>query len=227
MQEQITLVLDSLRQFGRDLATVVPRLLVAALLLVIGWVVARVARRLTIRALRAVRIDVAAEKTGIEDFLIQGGVRATAVTIVGNLVYWLVNLVVVLAVLTSLGLASAAELFNRMVLYVPNLVAAVVVLVIGALLAQFVGTLVFTYLSNLGVSGPGPIAAISRWAVLVFVVAIGLEQLKIGTQVLVSAFQIAFGAVCLALALAFGLGGREWAARVLEGMFGKPGGGGR
>jgi len=221
MAEQLALVAESLETFGRDLATVVPRIVAVLVLVVAGWVVARLARRFTVRALRLARIDVAAEKAGIEDFLVQGGVRMTAVTIVGNLAYWLINLVVLLAALSALGINTAGELFNRMVLFIPNVIAAVVVLIFGALLAQFVGALVFTYLSNLGVAGAGAISAIARWAVIVFVLAISLEQLRIGGQILVSAFQIAFGAFCLALALAFGLGGREWAARLLDSFFRK------
>jgi hypothetical protein len=221
LSEQFVLLADSLRSFGRDLIAIVPRLLAALLLVLVGWVVARIARRLTVRALRLARVDVAAEKAGIEDFLVQGGVRMTAVTIVGNLAYWAINLVVLLAALAALGLSTAGELFNRMVLFVPNVIAAVVVLIFGALLAQFIGTLVFTYLSNVGVTGAAAIAAIARWAVIVFVLAISLEQLKIGGHILVSAFQIAFGAFCLALALAFGLGGREWAARILDTFFKK------
>jgi hypothetical protein len=207
LAEQLTLLVESLRA--------------ALVLVVVGWVVARIVRKLTVRALRLARLDVAAEKAGIEDFLVQGGVRMTAVTIVGNIAYWVINLVVLLAALAALGVSTAGELFNRMVLFIPNVIAAVVVLIFGALLAQFIGTLVFTYLSNVGVSGAAAIAAIARWAVIVFVLAISLEQLKIGGHILVSAFQIAFGAFCLALALAFGLGGRDWAARILDTFFKK------
>jgi hypothetical protein len=221
LAEQLAVLVDTLKAFGNDLLAIVPRLVAALVLVIAGWVAARLLRRLTIRTLRLARLDVAAEKTGIEDFLVQGGVRMTAVSIVGHLVYWAVNTVVLLAALSALGVDTAGQLFNRMVLFIPNVIAAVVVLIFGALLAQFIGTLVFTYLSNVGVSGASAISAIARWAVIVFVLAVSLEQLKIGGQILVSAFQIAFGAFCLALALAFGIGGREWAARVLDSFFKK------
>jgi len=178
-------------------------------------------RRLVIRGLRLVKADVAAEKAGLEDFLLQGGVRFTTVTLVGSVVYWAVNLTVILAALTVLGVETAGETIKRLILHVPNVVTAVVVLILGTLLGQFVGGLTHAYLANLGVTGARAISAIARWAVVVFVIAVSLEQLSIGGQVLVSAFQIAFGALCLALALAFGLGGREWAARVLDSFFKK------
>lgn len=214
-------LLDVLRGTWDQVAAFLPRLAVAVLLLVLGWVLARLVRRLVIRGLRLVKADVAAERAGVEDFLLQGGVRFTTVTLVGSFAYWAVNLTVILAALTVLGVETAGQTVNRLVLHLPNLVTAVVVLILGALLGQFVGALTHAYLANLGVTGARAMSIIARWAVVVFVIAVSLEQLSIGGQVLVSAFQIAFGALCLALALAFGLGGREWAARVLDSFFRK------
>jgi len=128
---------------------------------------------------------------------------------------------VTLAVLSSLGLHTAAELFTRLLQYIPNVIATIIVLIFGTLFAQFVQTATYTYLSNLGVASARVISSIARAALLVFIVSISLEQLSIGGQVLVSAFQIAFGALCFALALAFGLGGRDVAARILDGWLKK------
>ena len=89
------------------------------------------------------------------------------------------------------------------------------ILVFGSLLARIGGALVFSYLSNIGTPAAGPVAALARYALLAFVVFMAAEQLAIRSEVLVSGFQIAFAAVCLAAALAFGLGGREWAAQVI------------
>ena len=221
MGDELNRPIDVLRGFWGQLAAFLPRLALALVLLVLGWALARFVRRLVIRGLRLVKADVAAEKAGLEDFLVQGGVRFTTVTLVGSFVYWAVNLAVILAALTVLGIETAGETIARLVHHVPNVVTAVVVLILGTLLGQFFGALTHAYLANLGVGGARAISAIARWAVVVFVIAVSLEQLSIGGQVLVSAFQIAFGALCLALALAFGLGGREWAARVLEGFFRK------
>jgi hypothetical protein len=221
MPEQLSRLLDVVRGLWQQLAAFLPLLALAIVLLVAGWVLARVARRVVIRGLRLMKADVAAEKAGLEDFLVQGGVRFTTVTLIGSFVYWAINLTVILAVLTVLGIETAGEIISSLVLHVPNLVTAVVVLILGTLLGQVAGALTHAYLANLGVAGARAIGAIARWAVVVFVIAVSLEQLSIGGQVLVSAFQIAFGALCLALALAFGLGGRHWAARVLDSFFKK------
>jgi len=198
-----------------------PRLGLAVIVMIAGWLVARMVRRLAIRALRFLRVDTLAEQTGMEDVLLRGGVRFTTVTIVGHALYWFVLFTTTMAALHLVGLQAADEMIRRIILYLPNVFVALVVLIFGTVLARFVRGAVFTYLNNIDVSGADVISAIAQVAVFVFVISVALEQLDIGGQVLVSAFQIAFGAICLALALAFGLGGREWAAHVLERMWKK------
>lgn len=216
MTESLETLVRSFETIGNDLASFVPRLVVALVLLIGGWLVARVVRRAAIRFLRLVRLDVAAERAGFEDFLLQGGVRLTTVTIVATAIYWLILLTVILVALDSLGWPTAAALLNRVVLYVPNVIIATLLLLFGSLLGRVVRGAVFTYLNNIGVEGAVVISHVAQWALMVFVISIALEQLSIGGAILVSAFQIAFGALCLALALAFGLGGRRWAAHILD-----------
>ncbi|GJQ20211.1 MAG: hypothetical protein HBSIN02_05660 [Bacteroidia bacterium] len=216
MEKQVDILVSSLRQFWEQLASLLPNVIAAVFLLTAGWLVAKLVRKATIRLLRLLRVDVIAEKSGIEDFLLRGNVKFTTVTLLGSLVYWIILFTVVLAVLNSMGLEVAAQLFNRIILYLPNVVVAVIVLIFGTQFARFVQGIAFTYLSNVGIAGAEAISLIAQYALLFFVVSVALEQLQIGGQILISAFQIAFGALCLALALAFGLGGREWAGQVLS-----------
>jgi hypothetical protein len=215
MIESSTLV-HSLERTGRAIMAMAPDLLLALVLLIAGWLVAKLVRRLAIRLLRSLRIDELAERAGFEDFLIQGGVQVTTVTLIANTIYWLILAGVFVALLDALGMRTAGALLERMVLFVPNLVLAVGILVFGSLLARVLGALVFSYLSNIGSTAAEPIAAMARYALLVFVLFMAAEQLAIRTEVLVSAFQIAFAALCFAAALAFGLGGRHWASKVIE-----------
>lgn len=216
MQDQFAAMLNSLQSFWRDVSGAFPALFAATVLLLVGWIVARLVRRGILRLLKLVRVDVLAEKTGIEDFLLQGGVRYTAVTLLADLFYWMIMFAIILAALNILGLQSASALFNKIILYMPNVIVAVLVLMFGAFVAKLVRAVTFTYLSNIGISGADVIGHIAQWAILLFVLSVALEQLSIGGQILVSAFQIGFGAFCLALAIAFGLGGKDWAAQVLS-----------
>ncbi|MBM4161030.1 MAG: hypothetical protein FJ217_08020 [Ignavibacteria bacterium] len=221
MPEQLQSLAESLRAFWGQFLGYLPKVFGFLVVLLLGWFLAKFARSITIKGLKFLRVDVIAEKSGIEDFLLQGGVRFTTVTLVGNLVYWFIMFAVVLALLNAIGLQAAAELFNKIILYIPNVVITIIVLIFGTLFAKIIQGVSYTYLSNVGIVGAQVISTIAQYAVLIFVVSIALEQLSIGGQVLVSAFQIAFGAFCLALALAFGLGGRDWASRMLDRMLKK------
>jgi len=205
-----------MKSFWIDVSSAFPALLAATALLLVGWVVARLVRRGVLRFLKLVRVDELAEKAGIENFLLQGGVRYTTVTLLADLAYWLIMFTVILAALNSLGLQNAAALFNKIILYMPNVIVALLVLMFGAFIAKIARAITFTYLSNVGISGVDVIGHIAQWVILLFVVSVALEQLSIGGQILVSAFQIGFGAFCLALAIAFGLGGKEWATHILS-----------
>jgi hypothetical protein len=215
MFESSTL-LQSLRNSWTEVAAVLPDILLALVLLIVGWLLAKLLRRLAIRAMKAARVDELAEHSGLDDFLVQGGVELTTVTLIAGALYWLVLAAVFIALLDALGLRTAEVLLSRLANFVPNLVVAVGILVFGSLLSRIVGGLVFSYLSNIGTAAAGPIGALARYALLVFVVFMAAEQLAIRTEVLVSAFQIAFAALCLAAALAFGLGGRDWAEKVIN-----------
>lgn len=216
MLDQLFSFFKSLETFWLNLSVFLPQIIGSFLLLIIGWIVAKIVRKVVLRFLKFIRLDTLAEKSGIDDFLVKGGVPYTTRTIVANLVYWFILFTVILALLNSLGLQAAAELFNRIILYIPNVIVAVLVLMFGALFARFVRGVSFTYLSNIGIAGAQVMSNITQWAIVVFAFSVALEQLSIGGQILISAFQLAFGALCLAFALAFGLGGKEWAAHILE-----------
>jgi small-conductance mechanosensitive channel len=214
--QQLDIFVASLTSFWTQLAGFVPKLLAAFLLLFLGWIAAKLARTATFHLLKIMHFDTLAEKSGIEAFLHQGNLEVSLSTLLASLVYWLVILIVIVTVSNSLGLHVVADLFNKVVLYLPNIIVAILVLVLGSLLARFINRIVFAYLNNIGVEGALTISTISEYAILIFVFFVALVQLQIGTQLLTAAFQIGFGAIGLAFALAFGLGGKEWAAGIIQ-----------
>lgn len=216
MQQQFDVFVASLTSFWTQLASFVPQLLAALLLLFLGWLLANVVRTGVMKLLDVLRFDSLAEKTGIEAFLKQGNLDISLSRLLAKLAYWIVIFVVVVTVANSLGLHMVADLFNKVVFYIPNVIVAILVLVFGVLVARFINRMVFAYLNNMGVQGALTISTLSEYATIIFVVFVALEQLEIGTNLLTAAFQIGFGAVGLAFALAFGLGGREWAAGVIK-----------
>ena len=206
----------SIQQFWMYFREQIPKFIAAALLLLLGWIIARLIEKSFVKFFRLIRLEEIAEKAGIENFLYRGGVKFTTSTLLAKLVYWFIMFTFTLAVLNSLGLQSAADLFNKMVLYIPNLIVAFIVLLFGTLFAKFAHTASNAYLNNIGMTGAEGMSLVIKYAILIFVASMVLEQLNIGGQILVSGFQIAFGALCFALALAFGLGGKEWASKIIE-----------
>ncbi len=216
MQQQLDVFVASLTSFWTQLAAFVPQLLAALILLFLGWILANIVRSATSKILDTLKFDELGKKTGIEAFMRQGNIDLTLSRLIANLIYWIILLVVIVTVANSLGLTNVAELFNKVVFYLPNIIVAVLVLVFGVMVARFINRLVFAYLNNMGVDGALTLSTLAEYAVIIFVVFVALEQLQIGTHLLISAFQIGFGAIGLALAIAFGLGGRDWAASVIK-----------
>ena len=135
---------------------------------------------------------------------------------IGILAYWLVMIMVLVMVVNALGLTVASQLLEDLFAYIPNVIAALFVLVLGVFLGNFVSGLVSTAAGNADLPNPEMLGGISRWTIVIFAVTISLRELGIAPLLVSSTFNIFFGGVCLALALAFGLGGRDIAAKYLE-----------
>jgi hypothetical protein len=216
MPDQISSMVESLKVFWSQLVQFMPQLIIGIGFFIIGWIIAGLLRKVMVRLFKLVRVDRIAEKSGIESFLIKGGAQYTTVNVLANLIYWFLIFALTMAVLHSLGFDAAKDLFNSILLYIPNIVIAILVLIFGALLAKLVRGVLYTYLSNIRITGAEFIGNIVYWAIILLVFSVTLQQLSIGGQVLISAFEIAFAGLCLALAIAFGSAGKEWATQILE-----------
>lgn len=214
-------LLQSYQTFFTQLSGFLPKLIGCVLILIFGWIIAKVIRTVSVRLLTVVRLDVLTEKAKIDRFLSDGGVKQSALEIIGTLLYWLIMLIVIVAAFNSLGLKVASELFNQVILFIPNIIVSIFVLILGLCLANFTGQVVVTYARNVGVDNADLVGKIAQYAIIIFVVSIALTQMNIGEKILANAILILFGAVCLALALAFGLGGREWASGVIKKIWGE------
>lgn len=216
MKEQLNLFLESSQEFLNEIAVALPQIIGALLILLIGWILARVIKKLSVRGLKLVRFNYLTEKSGIEKFLEKGGVKVSSIDIIGTLVYWIIMLVVILATLNSLKLTAASTLFNQIMLYIPNIIVAILILIIGIYFARLVSQVLITSLKNMEEKTANTIGTIANYAIIILTVFIILGQLNIAGPIVTNAFTILFGAICLALGLAFGLGGKEWAADIVR-----------
>jgi len=214
--QEIDAVLSTARGFLGEIAAFMPKLLGAVIILIAGWLIARFVAFVVVRGLKLARFDALTETTGIDGFLKQGGIKKGTIDILGILSYWFIILITLLTTFNVLGLSVVADLFNRIALFVPNVIVAVLILAIGLYFARLMSDAVVAYSKNVGLHDADLMGRLTRYAIMVFVVIIALGQIKIGEALLQTAFLILFGAICLGLALAFGLGGQKWAAGALE-----------
>ena len=193
-----------------------PTLIGALIILTVGWVIAKTLRRVVDRALEAIHFDKLADKAGISEILSKGGLKTSAVAVISGLVYWLAIIMVLVMVVNALGLPQASNVLESLFGYIPSVIAALFVLVVGMFLANFVSGIIHTAAGNASLPRPEMYAAVSRWSIIIFAGTISLRELGIATLLVTTTFNIVLGGVCLALALAFGLGGRDAAARYLD-----------
>jgi len=210
------LIVEPISQMLTKIMAYLPVLLGALIILIVGWIVAKAIRRIVDWLLKTARFDTLADKAGITEILRKGDMKITAREVVSGLVYWLVIIMVLVMVVNALGLPKASDILASLFAYVPKVIAALFVLVVAMFLASFVSGIVRTAAGNANLPKPEIFAGISRWAIIIFAATISLEQLGIAPLLVTTTFNIVLGGVCLALALAFGLGGKEAAARYLE-----------
>ncbi len=210
------LILDPVREMLIRIMAYLPVLLAALLILVVGWIVAKIIRTIVNGMLKVVRFDTLADKAGISEVLRKGNIKTTARQVISGLVYWLVMIMVLVMVANALGLPKASDVLSSLFAYIPNVIAALLVLVVAMFLASFVSGIVRTVAGNAKLPRPQLLAGITRWAIIMFAVTIALAQLGIAAFFVTTTFNIILGGVVLALALAFGLGGKDAAARYLE-----------
>jgi hypothetical protein len=216
MQYQIDIFVTSLNQFWLQLVNFVPKLLAVLVILFFGWLLAKLARKAVKRLLELTQFDKFAQKSGLEAFMIHGNFSLTLSGIISQLVYWLVIILFIITGANTLGLSEVAVLLHQLASYLPRIIVAILVVIFGTLLARFVNRLIFAWLYSIKFSHALTVSTSAEYGIQILAVFVALEQLGIGMQLIYSLFVIVFGAFFLALAIAFGLGGKDWAAKIIE-----------
>jgi len=194
----------------------IPKLIGFLVILLVGWIVASVVSKAVTFLLRKIGFDRLSERIGLSRLEQRMGLRMDAAGVLGKVVYWFIFLIFLVPAVDSLGLTAVSNILNQVIAYIPNVFVAIVVLFLGTLAATFVADLVRGATASTNMGNPNMYAAIARWAILGFVAIIALEQLQIAPALLNELFGAVVAAAALAFGLAFGLGGRETAQRLLN-----------
>ena len=209
-------LLEPLRVIMLQIGEFLPRLALAILAVLLGWLLAKTARFALVKALRAVNFNVLTERAGTDHFLQQGGLRGDTTTLFGLFAYWVVMIATLIIAFNGLGLTYITAVLQHVELFAPKVLVAMLILVLGSYFARFVGDAVQTYCVDAQIPDSDILGNIARYLIMIFIVMIALSQVEVGGDIVQRTFLLLLAGLVLGLALAFGLGGKEWAAALLE-----------
>ncbi|MDD5454092.1 MAG: hypothetical protein PHW62_01135 [Candidatus Ratteibacteria bacterium] len=189
------------------------------LILLVGWLISKFIIQFGItKILKFLKLDKLSKRIEFETILKKGGIDISLSELVGVICYWIALLVTFIVALNAAGLTTAAELLNQIVLFIPNIIAAIFILVAGMLVAVVLKTIVKTASSNAGIAQAKLLSKITEVVVVVFAIAMALEQLQIGATVINTLITIVLGAIGLGFALALGLGCKDIVGKSVSGF---------
>ena len=203
---------ERLRGSVIEIVEYIPALFGALIILFAGYLFARLVERGVDRVLRRIRLDSLLERGGVMEVVERSGSHVNPIRVLANLVFWLLMFAVIVLAANALGLQSLADVFSELVSYIPSVIAAIVIIIVGIVLGGFLGGLIMASAGAL--HGGTALARVGRGGVILLAIFMALQQLNVATEIVTTAFAILFGAVALAMALAFGLGNRELAGEV-------------
>lgn len=210
----------SLSGLFNNIAEFIPTLLGALVILLVGWIIAKMVKWAVLKVLRAVKFDTWIEKTGIDEYLAKGGITNKISSLLATLVYWCIMLTVLLLFFNNLGLEAVSDLISQVVAYLPKILVGIILLVVGVALANFVQSLVVTPLRNMNFKGADLAGTVAKGFILFTVISMVLAQLGIGGDIVSNLFNTfitaLLGGAGLGFAIAFGWGGKDWAADVIN-----------
>jgi small-conductance mechanosensitive channel len=203
----------------QKIAAFIPNLIGALVVVVVGFVVARLLDALLSKLLAKLGLDRLMQGTGLNKMMARVGIKVPASTLIGRIIYWFVLLVFLVSALESLGLERISATLDTLALYVPKVFAAALVLVAGILLAQLLNSVVSGAAEGVGIDYAGALGRLSQGLVIIISVSVAIGQLEIKAELLNYVIAIILLSIGIAVALAIGFGCRGIAAQIIAGIY--------
>lgn len=221
VSEWSTAIVSSLSTAMGLLFSAIPKVLGFAVILLVGWLLASLVEKGVTTLLRTIRFNDLSDRSGLADFVRKMGAETDSSGMIGAIAKWFIRLIALVVAFDALGLTAVSDVLRQLLLWLPNVAVALVVLVIGGLAARALGNLVRGAAAEGGLGNPQFLAKVATTLVWAFAIVVAVNQIGIATELVNTLFMAVVGAVALALALAFGLGGRETAARIVQRWYGQ------
>ena len=187
-----------------------PALIGALIILVIGFIIAKILQGIVTRVLKSMGFEGWMESGGVKQFFERSQTTQTPLSILGKLIFWLVFFIAITMAVDTLGISAISDVLAQFIAYIPQIIAAILILVLATLLANFVAGIVR------GATGSNVVGSVAQYGIIVFAAFAALTQLGIAPELIAPTFLILLGAVALAAAIAFGLGGQGVARQIVE-----------
>ncbi len=209
-------LLEPARTILAQISQFLVSVLLVIIILIIGWLISKLIKTVVTNGLRAVKIDELSERIELDNLFKKGGITYSLSELIGVICYWLALLVSFMVAVNAIGLTIAADLLNKVVLYIPNVIAAIFILILGMFAATLLRNIVQTAANNAGLSQGKLLSSVVEVVVIAFAVFVALEQLRIGIRITELTIGIVLGSVGLGFALAFGLGCKDIAGKFVN-----------
>lgn len=209
------IVRSSLLTLWGGVALFLPRLIAAVVVFLVGWLIAELLGKLAYHVVKILHVDNALSKVGFRQAWEKSGFRLNTPMLFYELVKWFFVVVFLMAATNILGLGQVSEFLRTVVYYLPNVIVAMVILLIGILVAKFLEGLVRASVKAAGLMSANFLGALTKWAVFVFSLLIALAQLKVADDIIKIVITGLIAAGALAMGLAFGLGGVKHAESMI------------
>jgi Conserved TM helix len=194
----------------------IPKVIGFVVVLVIGWFVASLVARAIAALLRRIRFNELSAQSGFGGFVENMGLRTDASGAIADTAKWFIRLIALVVAFDALGLPAVSDVLRQLLLWIPNLVVGIVVLVIGGLAANALSNLIRGATAQGGLGNPDLLATIAKVTVWAFAIVVAVNQIGVAQTLVNTLFMAVVGAAALAFGLAFGLGGRDTAAEIVH-----------
>ncbi len=211
-----TALMSSLTAAMAMLFSAVPKILGFLIIILAGWLIASLAEKAVAAILRTIHFNDLAERSGLADFVRKMGTDTDSSGMIGAITKWFIRLIALVVAFDALGLPAVSDVLRQLLLWLPNVVVALVVLVIGGLAARALSNIVRGAAAEGGLGNPDMLAKVASTLVWAFAIVVAVNQIGIATELVNTLFMAFVGAIALAVGLSFGLGGRETASEIVR-----------
>lgn len=213
------LFFESLKVFGEKLMGAIPGIIGAILILLLGWLFAKIISGGLAKVLKVVKFDVLAEKIKADQFLQRANIQVSPSKLISKFIYWILILLVIITASDALGWHAFSEEVSNLLAYLPNLLVAIVFFIVGTYIATFVRNFIKGTTNSLGISTGKIISSFVFYLLFIIVVLTSLDQAGVDTSIITSNLMLILGAILAAAAISYGFASRDILANILAGFF--------